>query len=147
MTPFEIAQVVTSVLAILLSIASLIYTNHISKKQTKLKMKENYYQPVFQEMLLVTFPNVFTSFIDIKNNIVYTEASNDFEKAIGEFRKKIKFLQFIDITVYNNIDSLLVKIDDDIVLLCSDRDNKEEKIKEIHNLINQLYDEINEYYK
>ena len=87
------------------------------------------------------------SFIDIKNNIVYTEASNDFEKAIGEFRKKIKFLQFIDITVYNNIDSLLVKIDDDIVLLCSDRDNKEEKIKEIHNLINQLYDEINEYYK
>lgn len=146
MTPFEITQVVTNVLAIILSIASLIYTNHISKKQTKLKMKENYYQPVFQEMLLVTFPNVFTSFIDIKNNIVYTEASNDFEKAIGEFRKKIKFLQFIDITVYNNIDSLLVKIDDDIVLLCSDRDNKEEKIKEIHNLINQLYDEINKYY-
>lgn len=147
MTPFEIAQVVTGVIAILLSIASLIYTNHISKKQTKLKMKENYYQPVFQKMLLVTFPNVFTSFIDIKNNTVYIEASNDFEKAIGEFRKKIKFLQFIDITVYNNIDSLLVKIDDDIVLLCSDRDNKEEKIKEIHNLVNQVYDEINKYYK
>lgn len=94
-------------------------------------------------MLLVTFPNVFTGFTDIKNNTVYIEASNDFEKAIREFRKKIKFLQFIETTVYNNIDSLLVKIDYDIVLLCSDRNNKEEKNKEIHNLVKQLYNEIN----
>lgn len=52
MTSFEITQTIISIVAIVISIISLIYTNNISKKQTQLKMKENYYQPVFQDMLI-----------------------------------------------------------------------------------------------
>lgn len=147
MTSFEITQTIISIVAIVISIISLIYTNNISKKQTQLKMKENYYQPVFQDMLINIFPQVFTNFIDIKNNAVYIEASTEFEKAIGDFRKKVKFLQFIDLDIYNKIDKLLIDIDENIVLLCSNRDNKEEKIQKTHKLVIKLYHEINNYYK
>lgn len=110
-------------------------------------MKENYYQPVFQEMLLHELPCVFTRFIDIKRKAVYKNASSDFEKTIGEFRKKIRFLQFSDLDMYNTIDDLLVKIDEDIVLLCSDRDNEEDKMNSIYELMKKLYNEIDKYYK
>lgn len=147
MDTFETIQSVCSILAILISLGSIIYTYIISGKQTKLKMRENYYQPVFEEMLIKKLPQVFTDFIDIKKRIVYEGASTEFEKTIGEFRKKIKFLQFADIDMYNIIDDLLIKIDDDIVLLCSNRENKEEKISSIHELMKKLYKEINNYYK
>lgn len=147
MSNFEKIQIVTNVIAIILSIISLIYTYIISKKQAKLKMKENYYQPVFQDMLLIELPKAFTDFINIKKEVIYPESSNNFEKIIGEFRKKIKFLQFTDINVYNNIDDLLIKIDENIVLLCCNKENQGKKIKETHELVSTLYTEINNYYK
>ncbi len=147
MEAFEVIQAVCSILAILISLGSIIYTHIISRKQTQLKMRENYYQPVFEEMLITKLPQVFTNFIDIKKRTIYEEASTEFEKTIGEFRKKIKFLQFADIDMYNIIDDLLIQIDDDIVLLCSNRENKDEKICSIHELMKKLYKEINNYYK
>ena len=146
MTAFEITQVVTNAIAIFLSILSLICSASISNKQKKLNMKEHYYQPVFQELLLVTFPETFTNFINIKNKKYYINASTDFEQTIGLFRKKIKFLQFADYDAYNKIDDLLIQIDECVVLLCSNKENKEEKILNIHNLVKKLYEEINKYY-
>lgn len=147
MTTFEKFQTIASFIAIGISILSIIYTSIVSKKQTKLKMKENYYEPIFKDMLLIKLSQVFTDFVDIKKNKVYPKASDNFEKAIGEFRKRIKFLQFMDFKTYNIIDNLLISIDENIVLLCCNVDNKEEKIQKTHNLVKKLYNEINKYYK
>lgn len=146
MTIFEKTQLITNVFALLLSIISLLYSAYISNKQKKLNMKEHYFEPIFQDLMLIDFPNAYTNFIDIKTKKYYITSSTNFEKIIGLFRTKIKFLQFADLNVYEKIDDLLIKIDEHTVLLCTISDNKEEEILIIHNLVKKLYEAINKYY-
>ncbi len=146
MTPFETSQIITSSLAILISVGSIIYSHYISKKQIELKIKENYYQPVFQDILLTEFPETFSKFLNVDKHIIYPDNSMELERLIGKFRKKIKFIQFVDEKFYKTLNDLLIQIDEDIVILCSDLESKDNKINTIKLSVRKLYCEINKFF-
>lgn len=137
---------VLDAMAIGISIFSLIKSNSTEKKQRKIKLRENYYEPVFKEMMTKEYPRVFNNFIDIKNNKVSKDNSNDFEKIISNFRKNIRYMMFTDDDIYKVIDDILIEIDEKIVILSTREENKEENIKKICELSNNLYKNINKYF-
>ncbi len=137
---------VLDAIAIGISIFALIKSNSTEKKQRKIKLRENYYEPVFKEIMTKEYPRVFNNFIDIKNNKVSKDNSNDFEKIISNFRKNIRYMMFTDDDIYKVIDDILIEIDEKIVILSTREENIEENIKKICELSNNLYKNINKYF-
>lgn len=137
---------VLDAIAIGISIFALIKSNSTEKKQRKIKLRENYYEPVFKEIMTKEYPRVFNNFIDIKNNKVSKDNSNDFEKIISNFRKNIRYMMFTDDDIYKVIDDILIEIDEKIVILSTREENIEENIKKTCELSNNLYKNINKYF-
>lgn len=137
---------VLDVIAIGISIFALIKSDNTEKMQRKIKLRENYYEPVFKEIMTKEYPKVFNNFIDIKNNKVSKDNSTDFEKIISNFRKNIKYMMFTDHDIYKVIDDILIEIDEKIVILSTREENIEENIKKICELSNNLYTNINKYF-
>lgn len=129
-----------------ISIFALIKSNSTEKKQRKIKLRENYYEPVFKEIMTNHYPRAFNNFIDIKNNIISKDSSTDFEKVISDFRKNIRYMMFTDNDIYKVIDNILIEIDDKIVILCTKEENIEENIRKICSLSKILYENINKYF-
>lgn len=147
MKEYEIGDLFFSGFAIILSICSLIYSMHISKKQNVLEMRLIYYKSVFENFLLNEIPRVFNNFVNLQNGTVSVTASTDFEDTIHQFRTSIKFLQFNDSKFYNELDRILIGLDELIVQLCTSEEKKEERIDQLYQLTKNLYKKINKYYK
>ena len=137
---------VLDAIAIGISIFALIKSNSTEKKQRKIKLRENYYEPIFKEIMTKEYPRVFNNFIDIKNNKISKDNSNDFERTISDFRKNIRYMMFTDDSAYKIIDDILIEIDEKIVILCTKEENIEEDIKKMCDLSNNLYKNINKYF-
>ena|GEM_PF-4813958 len=142
----DVIRTIIAALAFMFSLVSLAYTHIVSCKQKRIKLRENYYEPVFKKMMTEVFPEVFTDFVNLQNGKIYKNSATAFEDAIGTFREKLKFMQFTDIKRYTKIDSMLLEIDDTIVILYSKDEIREEKIEELFYLMKQLYSEIDKYF-
>ena len=137
---------VLDAIAIGISIFALIKSNSTEKKQRKIKLRENYYEPIFKEIMTKEYPRVFNNFIDIKNNKISKDNSNDFERTISDFRKNLRYMMFTDDSTYKIIDDILIEIDEKIVILCTKEENIEENIKKMCVLSDNLYKNINNYF-
>lgn len=69
-----------------------------------------------------------------------------FEIYISNFRKKIRFLSFIDNKNYKIIDDALVKLEEEVILLPKIKNNKEEHLKKFNKLIKLIYKKINNHF-
>lgn len=145
-TIIKMLQKILKYLPIIISTLSLIISVFTVKKQKIIKLRENYYEPVFKEILTKDFPNVFTNFVDINKKIIYKEQSTPFEELLTNFRKKIKYLMFTDEKIFNKLNNLIIEIDELIIILCTKEENKEKNIDNISKQSKLLYKYINDYF-
>ena len=138
--------IIVDAFAVIVSIWSLIKSTITSRKQKQIKLRENYYEPVFKEIMTKKYPKIFTDFVNIKTNQICVEKSTDFENLIGEFRKNIKYLIFTNSDIYEKLEKVLIDIDEKIVILCTKDENRKENIEIITELSKSLYSIVDNYF-
>ena len=134
-----------SVISMVISTANVLYSIYISQKVNKLNMRNNYFN-IFKEDLTETIPEYYYKFISEESNGTNDQVGKEFEIYIPNFRKKIRFLSFIDNKNYKIIDDALVKLEEEVILLPKIKNNKEEHLKKFNKLIKLIYKKINNHF-
>lgn len=134
---FDWATLAISIIAIIISVWSAIWTVH---RNNKSNYKNNVYEDVLQEALHVKLPMYMQKSIDFKNKTVNDNEIGKFQDFLIDLREKILVFKYMDEDFYKEIDKIIIKIDDNIVLINNKQDNFE-------NIYNELVDQIKELYK
>ena len=117
-----------------------------SIKNNKLNLRTKYYDIVFKDAVLMELPECYQNYVSITTKSINKEYSEIFEKFIGDFRNKIRFLEFNNNKFYKKLDSILVDIDADVILLYSREENFDKYNDKLYNDIKRLYIQIDKYY-
>ena len=134
---FDWATLAISIIAIIISVWSAIWTVH---RNNKSNYKNNVYEDVLQEAFHVKLPMYMQKSIDFKNKTVKDNEIGKFQDFLIDLREKILVFKYMDEDFYKEIDKIIIKIDDNIVLINNKQDNFE-------NIYNELVDQIKELYK
>ncbi len=134
---FDWATLAISIIAIIISVWSAIWTVH---RNNKSNYKNNVYEDVLQEAFHVKLPMYMQKSIDFKNKTVNDNEIGKFQDFLIDLREKILVFKYMDEDFYKEIDKIIIKIDDNIVLINNKQDNFE-------NIYNELVDQIKELYK
>ena len=134
---FDWATLAISIIAIIISVWSAIWTVH---RNNKSNYKNNVYEDVLQEAFHVKLPMYMQKSIDFKNKTVNDNEIGKFQDFLIDLREKILVFKYMDEKFYKEIDKIIIKIDDNIVLINNKQDNFE-------NIYNELVDQIKELYK
>ncbi len=131
-------EVFVAILALTLSIVSFFYSIINSHNLNKINMRLNYFD-IFKEDITKSFPEYYTKFISEESLKLNDEIGKNFEIYINNFRIKIKFLMFIDKKNYKKLDNYLVRLEEEIIILPTRKENKNEHIQKINNLVENIY--------
>lgn len=132
-------------ISFIIALISLVYSIYNSRKINKLNMRNNYFD-IFKEDLTKNMPDFRSRFISEESDKSSDEVGKEFEKYINDFRKKIRFLSYIDNKNYKKIDKSLVKLEEEIILLPTRKKNRDEHIKNIDKLMKYIYKKINKHF-
>lgn len=130
----------------IISTSALIISIINSVKNNKLNLRTKYYDIIFKDAVLMELPDCYQNYVSITTKSVNKEYSENFEKFIGNFRSKIRFLEFSNNKFYKKLDSILVDIDTDVVLLYSREEHFDKYNDKLYNDIKKLYAQIDKYY-
>ena len=130
----------------IISTSALIISIINSVKNKKLNLRTKYYDIIFKDAVLMELPDCYQNYVSISTKSVNKEYSENFEKFIGNFRNKIRFLEFSNNKFYKKLDSILVDIDTDVVLLYSREEHFDKYNNKLYNDIKRLYTQIDKYY-
>lgn len=136
---------ITAVIALVLSLSSFIYSIINSYRLNKINMRLNYFD-LFKDDITKKFPEYFTKFITDESLQFNDEIGKSFENFINDFRYKIKFLMFIDAKNYKKLDNYLIKLEEEIIILPTRKENKIEHIKKINVLIENIYSILSNHF-
>lgn len=117
-----------------------------SIKNNKLNLRTKYYDIIFKDAVLMELPNCYQNYVSASTKSINKEYSENFEKFIGDFRNKIRFLEFSNNKFYKKLDDILVDIDNDVILLYSREEHFYKYNDKLYNDIKKLYIEIDKYY-
>lgn len=133
---FDWSTLILSVLAIIISIWSAIWT---SKRVEKSNYKSKLYENILQEPLQVKIPELLQKSIDFNKKTVNDISINEFEEYIGEFRRKIIVFKYINKKFYEKLNDTIIKIDEVLVLMIARKENIEYKFEELYKLVENMY--------
>lgn len=139
---FDWATLVISIIAILISIWSAIWT---VRKNNKSSYKHNVYEDVLKDSLHIELPKFVQRSIDYKNKKVNDEEIDKFQDFLIELRSKILIFKYMDEKFYKGIDDIIIKIDDNIVLITNKQENFENRYGELVGQIKALYKCVEKY--
>lgn len=134
---FDRATLILSVIAIIISIWSAIWT---VKKNNKQNYNNSLYEDILKDDLNKKMPILIHKSIDIKRKCVNDKEINEIEEFLSELRESILVFKYINPNFYKKLDEIIVNIDENIVLI-STRSEKFNKRYEI------LMSEIKKLYK
>lgn len=139
---FDWATLAISIIAIIISIWSAIWTVHRNNKSS---YKNNVYEDILKDSLHNELPIYMQKSIDFKNKKVNDNEIDKFQDFLMELRSKILVFKYMDEKFYKEIDEIIIKIDDNIVLINNKQENFENRYEELVNQIKALYKCIEEY--
>lgn len=134
---FDRATLILSVIAIIISIWSAIWT---VKKNNKQNYNNSLYEDILKDDLNKKMPILIHKSINIKRKCVNDKEINEIEEFLSELRESILVFKYINPNFYKKLDEIIVNIDENIVLI-STRSEKFDKRYEI------LMSEIKKLYK
>lgn len=139
---FDWATLAISIIAIIISIWSAIWTVN---KNNKSSYKNNVYEDALKDPLHLELPKLVQRSIDYKNKKVNDEEIDKFQDFLIELRNKILVFKYMDENFYKEIDNIIIKIDDNIVLITNKKENFENRYEELVKQIKALYKCIEKY--
>lgn len=135
---FDNLTLLLSILAIIISIWSVI-KGEISQ------FKINIYDNVLSNPLQKDLPQLLNEAINLEQTCINEEACSKLEEYIGQLRKNILVFKYENCKFYGKIDSLLVKIDNQLVVMSNRNENFMEKYTELLKLVKDLYKKTRKY--
>lgn len=138
-------ELILSCISIALSVFFSIFTILSSLKDKKLNMRNNYYD-IFKKDLTETFPKFCSSFISDESFKINDEVGKKFENFIDEFMVKIRFLSYVDEKNYKKINSLLILLEEEIILLPTRKETIQNHINSFNKIVADIYKNINKHF-
>ena len=133
---FDWATLVLSLIAVIISIWSVIWT---VKKSNKQNYNNSLYQDILKEDLNKKMPILIHRSIDAKSKCVNDEEINELEEFLSELRESILVFKYINPDFYNKLDGIIVNIDENIVLISTRNENFEKRYAILMSEIKKLY--------
>lgn len=141
----EVINVVIPIISFVIALLSLLHSMYNSHKINKFNMRNNYFD-IFKEDLTETIPRYCSKFISEDSNILNDEIGKEFEQYISEFRTKVKFLMYIDRKKYKKLDTILIDLEEEVILLPTRTKSKNKHIKKFNKLIKRIYKKISKHF-
>lgn len=133
---FDWATLILSLIAVIISIWSVIWT---VKKSNKQNYNNSLYQDILKEDLNKKMPILIHRSIDAKSKCVNDEEINELEEFLSELRESILVFKYINPDFYNKLDGIIVNIDENIVLISTRNENFEKRYAILMSEIKKLY--------
>lgn len=108
----ELITIWLSSFAILVSIISLGINFVLDRKLNHVNIKSSIYQKIFDEYILIGFPEGLGKVIDCKNKKYIKSARNDLDTSVKSCLKKINFFVIEDNNTYEKLRSKLILINE-----------------------------------
>ena len=119
---FDWATLAISIIAIIISVWSVIWTVHRNNKSS---YKNNVYEDILKNALHIKLPMYMQKSINLRNRTVNNNEIGKFQDFLLDLRGKILVFKYMDEKFYKEIDKIIIKIDDNIVLINNKQDNFE----------------------
>lgn len=117
----------------------------ISFRERKISMRRATYPKVFEDILTDYIPEIYDKYVaDYQFKL---EDSNDFQKCILVFMRKIIVFKFKDKRFYNCLRNILKEIDEKVTLLADCNEDRDKLLNELDTNLKNLYQKIEKYYK
>jgi hypothetical protein len=146
-TSIQIITIILSVVAILVSIASLWVNfklnNQLNHKNTMAKI----YQSIFNQYLLKKFPKGLSNVLECKSRNEIPVARLILNNSIKSCLKDINFFVIQDKTIYNQLRLKLIEIDETLYSFSSPHNDFEDHKKKLTKELGELYNLIFDKYK
>ncbi len=139
---FDWATLAISIIAIIISVWSVIWTVHRNNKSS---YKNNVYEDILKNALHIKLPMYMQKSINLRNRTVNNNEIGKFQDFLLDLRGKILVFKYMDEKFYKEIDKIIIKIDDNIVLINNKQDNFENIYKDLVDQIKELYKCIEKY--
>lgn len=139
---FDWATLAISIIAIIISVWSVIWTVHRNNKSS---YKNNVYEDILKNALHIKLPMHMQKSINLRNRTVNNNEIGKFQDFLLDLRGKILVFKYMDEKFYKEIDKIIIKIDDNIVLINNKQDNFENIYKDLVDQIKELYKCIEKY--
>lgn len=139
---FDWATLAISIIAIIISVWSVIWTVHRNNKSS---YKNNVYEDILKNALHIKLPMYMQKSINLSNRTVNNNEIGKFQDFLLDLRGKILVFKYMDEKFYKEIDKIIIKIDDNIVLINNKQDNFENIYKDLVDQIKELYKCIEKY--
>ena len=139
---FDKATMILSIIALVISVWSVIWT---ARKNNRSSFKNNLYDDILKEALHINLPKLVQRSIDYGNKKVNDNEIDKLQDLLMELRSKILVFTYINEKFYNEIDSIIIKIDETIVLMINKKENFERKYEELMGHIKALYKCVEKY--
>lgn len=133
---FDWATLILSLIAVIISIWSVIWT---VKKSNKQNYNNSLYEDILKEDLNKKMPILIHRSIDAKSKCVNDEEINELEEFLSELRESILVFKYINPDFYNKLDGIIVNIDENIVLISTRNENFEKRYAILMSEIKKLY--------
>lgn len=139
---FDWATLILSGIAIIISIWSAIWTVHRNNKSS---YKNNLYEEVLKKALQKELPSLMQRSIDINSKTTNDIEINKFEEFLMCLRKDILVFKYTDNKFFEKIEKTILKIDDNVVLISTRKENFEKRYAELVKEIKKLYKYTEKY--
>ena len=138
---FDWATLIISILAIIISIWSVIWT---VRKNNKQSYNNILYEDILQEKLHKDMPLLINKSIDVVGRCVNQEGIDELEDFLAELREAILVFKYNNPQFYKSLDKIIVNIDEKIVIISTRNENFEERYEKLIEEIKKLYKCIEE---
>lgn len=139
---YDISTLVISIVALIISIWSAIWT---ARQNNKLSFKNHVYEDLLKKPLQVDLPKFVQKSIDYTNKKIDDEIIDEFQDFLMNFREQILLFKFTNERFYKKIDNIIIKIDDNIVLITNKQENFEVRYNELVKQVKELYRCVEKY--
>jgi hypothetical protein len=133
---FDRATLILSVIAIMISIWSAIWT---VRKNNKQNYNNSLYEDILKDDLQKKMPMLIHKSIDVKRKCVNDQEINEIEEFLSKLRESILVFKYIDSEFYRKLDEIIVNIDENIVLISTRNENFDKRYAMLMSEIKKLY--------
>lgn len=135
---FDTCSLIISIIAIIISIWTVFRSEKI---QFRTKIYDNLLQKPLQEEL----PELINNAINEENCNINGKACTKLEKFIDKFRHKILVFKYNDLKFYKKMDSILIDMDEKLVVMTNRDANFSKNYSEFVELVKKLYKTSKKY--
>jgi len=133
---FDWATLILSLIAVVISIWSVIWT---VKKNNKQNYNNSLYEDILKEDLNKKMPILIHRSIDINRKCVDNEEINKVEEFLSTLRETILVFKYINADFYKELDEIIVNIDEIVVLISTRTENFDKRYESLIKEIKKLY--------